>query len=50
MGTRITGGKPKKKKCPLCKGTKVLPWKVAKEMPNPSRNIKCTFCKGKGEV
>lgn len=50
MGARITGTDKPKRKCPLCKGKKVLPWKVAKELPKPGRNIKCTRCDGKGEI
>lgn len=48
----VSKGKPEKisKQCPTCKGKKVLPWEIAKLLPKPSRNIKCTFCNGKGFV
>lgn len=42
--------KPEKimKKCPICKGSGKLPWSIAKELPKPSKNIKCARCGGKG--
>jgi len=49
MGTRVSDNH-RKRQCPLCKGKKVLPWSVAKHLPKPGRNIKCTRCNGKGEV
>lgn len=38
------------KQCPICKGKKVLPWRIAKQLPKPSRNIKCEYCRGRGFV
>jgi DnaJ-class molecular chaperone len=41
--------KPEKimKQCPTCKGKGVLPYSIAKQLPNPGKNIKCTRCGGK---
>lgn len=48
----VSRGKPEKisKQCPVCFGTKILPWHLAKLMPKPSKNIKCAHCKGRGFV
>lgn len=48
----VSKGKPRKisKLCPICKGTKVLPWSIAKMLPKPSKNIKCARCLGRGFV
>ena len=48
----VSKGKPEKisKQCPICKGTGKLPWKLAKELPKPSKNIKCARCFGRGFV
>lgn len=44
--------KPEKimKKCPTCKGTGKLPWEIAKQLPQPSKNLRCEYCRGKGYV